>query len=179
MTVMRTRNLPSIDSTGPRPPPLVSCTASSSVPPAGALPPAIGWTAAGGGPFDPRVLALSFFFFIWQVPHFWLLLFGFGRDYESAGLPSLTKVFSRRQLADLTFIWMLTTFVSSFLLAVYGLTSSPWINMGLVACGLWLAWKATRLVLPRPGCRSFFPTFRSINIYALCIMALLVADAIF
>ena len=144
----------------------------------GALPPAIGWTAAGGDPFDPRVLALSFFFFIWQGPHFWLLLFSFGRDYERAGLPSLTKLFSRRQLAGLTFIWMLTTFVSSFLLAVYGLTSSPWINMGLVACGFWLAWEAARLVLPRPGTQSIFSTFRSINIYALCVMALLVADAL-
>jgi len=142
----------------------------------GAVPPAIGWTAAGGEPFDLHVLALAFFFFIWQVPHFWLLLFAFGKDYEKAGLPSLTSLFSRRQLANLTFIWMLTTFVSSLLLSVYGLTDSPWISMGLVVCGVWLAWEASRLL--RTQDRFFWPAFRCINLYALCVMALLVAGAL-
>ena len=40
----------------------------------GALPPAIGWTAAGGSISDPTVLALAFAVFICQVPHFWLLV---------------------------------------------------------------------------------------------------------
>jgi protoheme IX farnesyltransferase len=143
----------------------------------GALPPVIGWTAAGGRPTDPQVLALAFFFFIWQVPHFWLLLFAFGTDYEKAGLPSLTKLFSRRQLARLTFIWMLATFVSSLLLSIYGLTYSPWISLGLIACGIWLAWEASKLLRTRLEKQSFWPAFRSINLYALCIMALLVTDA--
>jgi len=141
----------------------------------GALPPAVGWTAAGGTPFDLHLLALMFFFFIWQVPHFWLLLFAYGADYERAGLPSLTRLFSRRQLASLTFIWMLATFASSLLLSVYGLTGSPWISLGLVVCGLWLAWEAWRLL--REQERFFRPAFRSINLYALCVMALLVAGA--
>lgn len=141
----------------------------------GALPPAVGWTAAGGAPFDLHLLALMFFFFVWQVPHFWLLLFAYGADYERAGLPSLTRFFSRRQLASLTFIWMLATFASSLLLSVYGLTGSPWISMGLVVCGLWLAWEAWRLLCEQE--RFFRPAFRSINLYALCVMALLVAGA--
>jgi protoheme IX farnesyltransferase len=143
----------------------------------GALPPVIGWTAAGGRPADPRMLALAFFFFIWQVPHFWLLLFAFGTDYEKAGLPSLTQLFSRRQLARLTFIWMLATFVSSLLLSIYGLTYSPWISLGLIACGIWLVWEASKLLRAHSEKQSFWPAFRSINLYALCIMALLVTDA--
>jgi protoheme IX farnesyltransferase len=145
----------------------------------GALPPAVGWTAAGGAPLDPRVFALCFFFFIWQVPHFWLLLFVFGNDYENAGLPSLTKLFSLRQLAGLTFIWMLATFVSSLLFPIYRLTQSPWINLGLVASGLWLAWEALRFLNRYSQHRSFRPAFLAINIYALLVMALLVADALF
>jgi hypothetical protein len=61
----------------------------------GAIPPAIGWICGKGAlSFDPQILALSFFFFIWQVPHFWLLLLNFGRDYEKAGFPSLTRIFN-------------------------------------------------------------------------------------
>jgi len=143
----------------------------------GALPPFIGWTAGGGDPLDTRVLGLAFFFFIWQVPHFWLLLFAHGSDYEEAGLPSLTRLLSRRQLASLTFIWMLATLASSFLLTLYGLVHSAWVNVGLVACGLWLAWRATGLLRGHSQERLFSPAFHSINFYALLVMALLVVDA--
>jgi protoheme IX farnesyltransferase len=129
------------------------------------------FTSGMGDPAD------VIFFFIWQVPHFWLLLFAFGADYEKAGLPSLTKLFSRRQLARLTFIWMLATFVSSLLLSMYGLAYSPWISLGFIACGIWLAWEASKLLRAHSERQSFWPAFRSINLYALCIMALLVTDA--
>lgn len=144
----------------------------------GALPPVIGWTAGGGAPLDPRVLALVFFFFIWQVPHFWLLLFKFGDDYRGAGLPSLTAVFSARQLANLTFIWMLATAVSSLLLPVYLLTTSPWVSLGLLSSGLWLAWEAWKL--PQRSLRALAvpAVFRAINLYALFVMVLLVADVV-
>jgi protoheme IX farnesyltransferase len=143
----------------------------------GALPPVIGWTAAGGDPLEMRALALAFFFFLWQVPHFWLLLFNFGEDYESAGLPSLSTVFSSRQLARLTFIWMVATAVSSLLLPAWLVTSSPWVNLGLVLSGIWLAWRASRLLGDfRPP--EFPRVFRAINLYALCVVALLVADAL-
>jgi protoheme IX farnesyltransferase len=144
----------------------------------GALPPAIGWTAGGGRPLDPHVLALCFFFFIWQVPHFWLLLFSFGKDHRQAGLPSLTEFFSPRRLAGLTFIWMLATAASGLLLPVYRLTSSPWVSLGLVACGLWLVWEAVGLLRGSFQFRSLRLAFRSINLYALCVMALLVVDAL-
>ena len=144
----------------------------------GALPPVIGWTAAGGDPLDPRVLALAFFFFIWQVPHFWLLLFRHGSEYEAAGLPCLTGLFSRRQLAGLTFIWMLATPASSLLLPIYGLVRSPWIGMGLAACGAWLAWQAAGLLWGAARNEAFPPVFRSINLYALLVMALLFADTL-
>ncbi len=39
----------------------------------GAIPPVIGWIAAGGDMMNPQIIALAFFFFIWQIPHFWLL----------------------------------------------------------------------------------------------------------
>lgn len=144
----------------------------------GALPPAMGWTAGGGSPVDPHILALCFFFFVWQVPHFWLLLLVHGRDYRRAGLPSLTSLFSARQVSSLTFIWMLTAFSSSLLLWIYRLTVSPWINYGLLACGLWLAWKASGLL--RGNSRTAFasPAFRSINLYVLSVMTLLVLDAV-
>jgi protoheme IX farnesyltransferase len=117
------------------------------------LPPLIGWTAAGGSPLDPHVFALSFFFFVWQVPHFLLLLFVFGVEIEDAGLPALTKLFSMRQLGSIVFTWMLATFLSSLLIPLYLLTSSAWVNLGLLVCGLWLVSKASG-VLRKVGWRG-------------------------
>jgi len=139
----------------------------------GALPPVIGWTASGGNPLDPGSFVLAFFFFMWQVPHFWLLLFQHGDDYARAGLPSLTRVFSARQLANLSFMWMLVTFASSLLFPLYGLTSSPWIDLGLLVSGVLLAVRACHCL--RSG--SYSPAFRSLNLYGFFIMALLMADA--
>jgi protoheme IX farnesyltransferase len=144
----------------------------------GALPPVIGWAAAGGNPLDPRVLALAFFFFIWQVPHFWLLLAAFGGDFARAGLPALTEVFSVRQFARLLSIWMLTAAVSGLLLPMYLLTSSPWVSLGMVVTGFWLAWQAWKVLRGRQGSTSHRPAFRAINLYALCVMALLAADVL-
>jgi protoheme IX farnesyltransferase len=144
----------------------------------GALPPAIGWAAAGGDPLASQVLALCFFFFLWQVPHFWLLLLMFGSDYSKAGLPSLTELFSLQRLASLTFIWMLATAASSLLLPIYRLTSSPWTSLALVVCGVWLVWGATKLLRGRLEPQAPRRVFRRINLYALCVMALLMADAL-
>jgi heme o synthase len=144
----------------------------------GALPPVLGWTAAGGRPLDAHIIALAFFFFIWQVPHFWLLLFKFGEDYEKAGLPSLTRIFSLRQLASLTFIWMLATSASSLLLPVYSLAASHWAGLGFVLAAIWLAWEAARVKGSYLRTGSLLPAFRSINIYALLVIGLLVGDAL-
>ena len=48
----------------------------------GALPPLVGWASSGSSIFSPRPLGIALFFFIWQIPHFWLLLLNFGGDYE-------------------------------------------------------------------------------------------------
>ena len=64
----------------------------------GAIPPAIGWVSGGGSLLDPRMWQIGLFFCMWQIPHFWFHLLDFGKDYEAAGLPSMTRVFSEKQL---------------------------------------------------------------------------------
>ena len=144
----------------------------------GALPPVIGWTAAGGSPLAPHILGLAFFFFMWQVPHFWLLLFRYGEDYTRAGLPSLTTLFSTRQLVRLTSAWVLSTGATSLLLPLFLLGSSPWIVAGLILSGLWLMWEAVRLMQPARHSGFCQNPFRWINLYALMVMCLLITDAL-
>lgn len=72
----------------------------------GALPPIIGWTAAGGNPFSPTILYLALLIFMWQIPHFWLLIIKYHREYEKAGFKTVLKIFDEIQVRRLVFIWI-------------------------------------------------------------------------
>lgn len=62
------------------------CTAIGAIP--GALPPVLGWTAAGA-PLDLRALALFGILFVWQFPHFLAIAWIYRDDYSGAGLKML------------------------------------------------------------------------------------------
>ena len=103
----------------------------------GSIPPVIGWISAGGRLNDPVIIPIAVFFFIWQVPHFWLLLMKYGKDYEAAGFPSLSGTLSRNQMKRMIFAWVLGTATVTFLFTLLG----P-LNSVLSKAGLWLvsAW---------------------------------------
>jgi protoheme IX farnesyltransferase len=54
----------------------------------GALPPVIGWTAAGGGLTLPALVLFGIVFF-WQMPHFLAIAWLYRHEYAAAGIPLL------------------------------------------------------------------------------------------
>jgi protoheme IX farnesyltransferase len=159
---------------------LKKMTAFAAVPGAavGMIPPAIGWAAAGGGLLDPRLSALCLVFFMWQVPHFWLLLLRRGEEYEQAGLPSLTAVMSRSQIARVTYIWIFAAAVSSLMLPLYGAVTAPVLCFALLPPAAWLIWSGRALAARRASVSPSPLLFRKINIYLFVVMTLLVFDNI-
>jgi protoheme IX farnesyltransferase len=139
----------------------------------GALPPAIGWVAAGGHLSDPRLLAISFFFAIWQVPHFWLFLMSHGNEYKDAGLPSLTLLFSRAQITRIVFQWIAATAVCGPALYLFGLVRSSLIQYFLIAASTWLILQGTSFVRNRKVAAS---VFGRLNAYMIIVVTLLVYD---
>jgi len=57
----------------------------------GALPPVIGWCAAGG-PFDAEAGALFLILFMWQLPHFLAIAWLYRADYAAGGQRMLPVV---------------------------------------------------------------------------------------
>lgn len=51
----------------------------------GAIPPVMGWVAAGGGLLDPEPLLLASTLFLWQFPHFFSLAWLHRKDYARGG----------------------------------------------------------------------------------------------
>jgi protoheme IX farnesyltransferase len=142
----------------------------------GALPPAIGWVAGGGSISDPKLLALTLFFFIWQIPHFWFLLLIFDEDYKRAGFPTLSKYFSQEQLKRITYIWVVALAASCMMIPLFGLTHNLFTNLLLLFAGFVLAWRTKMLVLKYDRNLNFRMAFLDINIYVLTVVVLLSID---
>ena len=140
----------------------------------GTIPPAMGWAAGGGSMADPSLAALAFFFFMWQVPHFWLHLLSYGKDYRAAGLPSLSDIFIDAQLERLTCQWVAATAVSALLLGLCGLMQSPLAKIFLFVVSLWLVSDGITLLIR--GEASHSKIFRHINYYMLLVMTLAFLD---
>jgi len=81
----------------------------------GALPPMIGWSLAGGEALDFRIVTLAGLFFIWQIPHFWLLQKRHAVDYGRAGIP-LSAI-----RPGLFVLWLVALTATALMLPAFGL----------------------------------------------------------
>ena len=143
----------------------------------GALPPLIGWTATGV-PIDNAALTLAAFFFIGQIPHFWLIILSIGKQYEEAGYPSLSAVLSKRQIGSLTLVWIAATGTTSLLLPINRTIDSPIAAWLLVAGVVWMfysflrmSWQSVENIQPRKG-------FIVLNLFFLLVMMLVWLNAL-
>ena len=160
--------------------PLKKKTAFAVVPGSviGAIPPMVGWVAGGGSLADPREMIIAFFFFIWQVPHFWLLLLKFGKEYEAAGFPSITSFYTNKQIKNTTFIWTMATAVTALMLPVFGVVNSVVIALGMLAAVVWLVIVFSKLL--RSGDEKFNARyyFIKINYFVLFMIIFLAVDSV-
>lgn len=148
----------------------------------GAVPPIIGFVAAGGNMSNPLIVLVAAFFFVWQIPHFWLILLMCGDQYAAAGLPTLMNLFSRRQILRMTSMWLLATAAAGLVLPTVapGELALPW-KLAIVIASVWLAGRAFSilgLASDDANRLTFKPAFIRVNIYALIVMLCLSLNAL-
>ncbi|MBE0637282.1 MAG: protoheme IX farnesyltransferase [Bacteroidales bacterium] len=159
--------------------PLKRLTAFAAIPGAvvGAIPPIIGWTAAGGSITHHHAILLAFLFFIGQIPHFWLILLKNAGDYEKAGFPTLTQLFSPQQVANLTLVWIFATAMAAVMLVLFGIIRSAALSLVIFLITFFLLVSFRRWFnakkYPDPH-----PAFISLNIFYLLVMIVMIADAL-
>jgi protoheme IX farnesyltransferase len=142
----------------------------------GALPPMVGWVSAGGDIFNPQILLIAIFFFIWQIPHFWLLLLLLDKDYQKAGFPTLTQIFNQQQLGRITFIWIIATAVTGLLLPLFQISQNGYINLSLLLAAVWLSYKSISLIRSTVERTSYKFAFKGINYFALFVVLMVSID---
>ncbi len=158
--------------------PLKRKTAFAIIPGAlvGALPPVAGWTAAGGSLLDGRIMIIAAYFFIWQIPHFWLLLMLYGSDYEKGGFPTLNKIFSPEQLKRITFIWLIGNVMTAMMIPLFLYVNYIASFIGLCVISVWMIYVSIRFLRTETERKSIRNTFIAINFFTLLLITILSID---
>ncbi len=146
----------------------------------GAIPPAIGWCFAGGDITNPQIILLSLFFFVWQIPHFWLLLIMYEEDYRRAGYPLITDKLSKFQISRISFFWILSLVMIAFLIPISGHQNNFFTLMTMLVIGIYLLARSIKLIkfvqLPVEYYRF---TFLQLNFFVLLVSLILTFNKLF
>jgi heme o synthase len=144
----------------------------------GAVPPLIGFTAAGGSLLAPQALFLAGFMFMWQLPHFWLLLSFYRTEYEKAGFGSLIKAPGRRDVKVIVPAWIVLTSVGLLFARDFGIEMSQ---------GLWYVMAAVNIAVTGiflvylPGKKEEMNekhAFAVLNVFGLVVLTLFMLTAV-
>ncbi len=139
----------------------------------GAIPPAIGYTAADGSLLNPHLLAVSIFFFIWQIPHFMLLLLKYGDEYLMAGFKTLNRYLSTRILSMVTLIWLTALAVAALILVPTGvITHTPYVLI-LILSSITLILSSLPILQPTKHQPLIPRMFRWINLFMVLVAHLI------
>jgi protoheme IX farnesyltransferase len=123
----------------------------------GAIPPLMGWLSAAGDPADFRVVILAGLFYLWQVPHFWLLQMRHSEDYQAAGLPVVR--FAGGMTGNLCTLWISALIAAALLLPLFGVIAphlALWYIIPMVILCLTTLLRKKRPLMPL---LNLFPIF--------------------
>lgn len=144
----------------------------------GAIPPLIGYSSAGSYQYSTDIIAFSTFMFVWQLPHFWLILIRHSKDYSAAGFATLSKYLNELQIRYLVFFWVLLT--SAFIIVYFGLTEtlSRNIFVSITLLNLTFIFLFHRLLFRKEGKSEVNGAFIMINSVSLLIMLFIIVESI-
>ena len=144
----------------------------------GAVPPAIGWTLAGGSLLDPPILMLMVFLFLWQVPHFWLVVLLREGEYRAAGYPVLTDHIPPARLRAVVFSWIAAALMLCMLMPLFGLIHSRLLYLAvLIPAAAAMGACARHWVLRTDlNAQNIRKTFIAVNAFALVVLVIVTAD---
>ncbi|MFA8451156.1 MAG: protoheme IX farnesyltransferase [Bacteroidales bacterium] len=136
----------------------------------GAIPPAIGWVSTGASLMNSKIIILCVFMFIWQIPHFWLLLLKHQDDYENADFPLITKVYSENTVKNITFVCIMILALIGSSIPFYAKISSLTFNIIFFTLSLALVILCLPIIRKKNKKLNFSILFGYTNIYMIFIL---------
>jgi len=145
----------------------------------GSIPPLIGYTSAGGIVFSNKILFFSAFMFLWQIPHFWLLLIRYGKEYQEAGFRTVYDYLNEKQIKNLILFWILLSVLCLFIFSlVTSLLRKEFAIPGFILTLIFIILFCRFLIVVK-GSQNLKYAFILLNSYGFGMMLILIADSIF
>lgn len=139
----------------------------------GAVPPLIGYTAAGGAMTDMTIILFALFIFLWQMPHFWLLLLRYGEEYEKAGIKTFHRILSDSTIVRLVMAWITGSSILLWILAAIYMPFSHIAAIMLLVLNVIFILAFARIIgagLEGPRSRYAFVAFNSFTAIVMLIL---------
>jgi len=144
----------------------------------GVTPLLIGWSSAGAYLLEPQIIFISFFIYMWQIPHFWLLLIKNSEDYKKAGLGTFHRLFSEDQVKRILFTWILSTSFTSLLLAYFGFIQSQILFVVLIILNVFISTSFYHILFKNKGIIQFKKAFIEINAFMIIVLTLIILESL-
>jgi protoheme IX farnesyltransferase len=146
----------------------------------GVISPTIGWLVASNleltSLIDLKFMYIFILFFVWQVPHFWLLVLINNEDYKQAGFPTLKDKIGQDGLMRTIAIWNLISAANGIAVILAAQTNQIlWILT--ISISMYIVYSSYILFTTKEIIGKFFKIrFMEINTYILLIMIFLIID---
>jgi len=144
----------------------------------GAIPPVIGWLSAGGAIFSIKILLFSAFIFLWQLPHFWLLIIRYGEEYKAAGFKTIARFLNEKQIKHLVFWWTLLSLIFLLIYAIMIIDIRSNLPNVLIVLNIIFIILFFRLLFLQKDTQDTWRAFLLFNSYGFFIMLALIADSL-
>ena len=145
----------------------------------GAVPVLIGWSAAGGPILDSTIIFIAVFLFIWQIPHFWLLMLKYGKEYEQAGFPCINQSIRPESLKMIIFSWVMATSAISIAIPLFLRTISWGFFLVIFILNISFVLIFATLSFGKVAELNLKKSFISINVYMILFMVMLIIHHLF
>ncbi|MGC8654518.1 MAG: protoheme IX farnesyltransferase, partial [Candidatus Kryptoniota bacterium] len=143
----------------------------------GVFPVLAGWASANGDLLSPKILSIALFFFVWQIPHFWLLMELYSVDYRRAGFPTLQMRFRSPSIKAMIFFSIVLLVMCSLAFSFSGAITRIIPEMLVGLSGIWLILESMNLLEESQVVnRVIKSTFLKLNMYVLAVTLVIFLD---
>jgi heme o synthase len=138
----------------------------------------IGWTAAGGTITDYRIVLVSLFVLMWQIPHFWLLMLIYGKEYEKAGFPTIFRIFNAHLLQLWTLGWIVAACIVSLFFPLFQIVTGKTIFYSIMGLQTVVIVYSVITLLKQNDTLRLKVLFHLVNMFLFLVMVLLVIESL-
>jgi len=127
---------------------------------------------------NPLDYFIGFYMFLWQIPHFFLLISKYGKEYERAGLVSITQRLAIEKIVLISYLWMIASCIASLLIPLFGITHYKISGIAILGISLFVFLIVSKGLFGKNRFQDLKTPFITTNLMQAGFMLTLVLDSL-